>query len=286
MKYLIVFAHPEPASLNGFLRDRAVQALREADHEVEVSDLYAMDWKATVDRQDFPSWNQDRPLSVGEASAEAFSTGTQTDDVEDEQRKLLWADFVVFQFPLWWFSMPAILKGWLDRVYARGFAYGVGTHGGAKWGQRYGEGTLEGRRAMLVTTVGGRPTHYGPRGVNGSIDDILWPIQHGALFYPGMTVVPPTVFYQTNNTKPEEAEKMAQHYIGRLLTMVETEPVPFRTQNGGDYDDQQVLRTDLVGGSSGLQIHQQEPRFVSNTLTALPTEPNPHHLAPSSRKGV
>jgi NAD(P)H dehydrogenase (quinone) len=49
---------------------------------------------------------------------------------------------VIFQFPLWWFSMPAIMKGWIDRVYAYGFAYGVGEHSDRHWGDRYGEGTF------------------------------------------------------------------------------------------------------------------------------------------------
>ncbi len=64
------------------------------------------------------------------------------------------------QFPLWWFSMPAILKGWVERIFAFGFAYGVGVHEGEHWGDRYGEGRLTGRRAMLSTTMGGRAPHY------------------------------------------------------------------------------------------------------------------------------
>ncbi len=62
---------------------------------------------------------------------------------------MLWADAVIFQFPLWWFSMPAILKGWIERVYAYGFAYGVGEHSESHWGDRYGEGSMTGKRAML-----------------------------------------------------------------------------------------------------------------------------------------
>ena len=59
-----------------------------------------------------------------------------------EQDKLRWADALILQFPLWWFTMPAILKGWVERVYAYGFAYGVGEHSDARWGERYGEGKL------------------------------------------------------------------------------------------------------------------------------------------------
>lgn len=69
----------------------------------------------------------------------------------------------------------AILKGWLDRVFAFGFAYGVGEHSDKRWGDRYGEGTLVGKRAMLIVTAGGWEEHYAARGVNGPIDDLLFP---------------------------------------------------------------------------------------------------------------
>ncbi len=96
--------------------------------------------------------------------------------------------------------MPAIMKGWIDRVYAWGFAYGVGEHSDRHWGDRYGEGTFIGKRAMLIVTAGGWAEHYSPRGINGPIDDILFPIQHGMLFYPGFEVLPPLVFYRTDKT--------------------------------------------------------------------------------------
>jgi len=56
----------------------------------------------------------------------AFESGTQSADIAAEQAKLLWTDAVILQFPMWWFSMPAILSGWVEWVYAYGFAYGIG----------------------------------------------------------------------------------------------------------------------------------------------------------------
>ena len=164
MKVLLVFAHPERNSLNGALRDVAVAELQAQGHEVRVSDLYADGWKAAVDRSDFPDVGHDERLRVAGASGEAFAAGALTEDVKAEQEKLLWADTLILQFPLWWYSMPAILKGWVDRVYAFGFAYGVGERSDTHWGDRFGEGTLAGKRAMLIVTVGGWATHYAPRG--------------------------------------------------------------------------------------------------------------------------
>jgi NAD(P)H dehydrogenase (quinone) len=285
MKYLIVYAHPEPKSLNGALRDRAVAALTAAEHEVIVSDLYAMRFKAVADGDDFPARDPADPLNYALASKQAFENGGQSPEIAEEQRRLLWADVVVLQFPFWWYGMPAILKGWIDRVYAFGFAYGVGPYGGSQWGKRFGEGALEGRRAMVATTVGGRMSHYGPRGVGGAIDDLLWPIQHGVLFYPGMTVVPPAVFYEVNRPTPEAVEAMADDYVRRLLDIATAEPIAFRRQNGGDYDDVQVLKPEFGAGLTGHAAHQGGTPFVSNVFPGSPGDYTPRHIAPSSRDG-
>ncbi|MEZ0077204.1 NAD(P)H-dependent oxidoreductase [Planotetraspora sp. GP83] len=127
MKTLIVYAHPEPKSLNSSLKDHAVSTLETAGHEVRVTDLYAMNWKAVVDAEDFGP-NASNPLHVAHDSGRAFDAGTLTPDILAEQEKLLWADTIIMQFPMWWYTMPAILKGWVERVFTFNFAYGVGEH--------------------------------------------------------------------------------------------------------------------------------------------------------------
>ncbi|MGW4243203.1 NAD(P)H-dependent oxidoreductase [Nocardia sp. NPDC004722] len=234
MKTLIVYAHPEPRSLNGSLKDLAVSTLETAGHEVRVSDLYAMGWKATVDAADYGP-DASSPLRVAADSGRAFDAGTLTADVRAEQEKLLWADTVIFQFPLWWYTMPAILKGWVDRVFTYNFAYGVGEHNDVQYGERFGEGTLVGRRALLSVTVGGPESHYTARGINGPIDDLLFPIQHGILYYPGIEVLPPFVLYRTDRMTAEDFPDVAKAWEQRLLTLDSTEPIAFRRQNFGDY---------------------------------------------------
>lgn len=235
MKTLIVYAHPEPKSLNSSLKDLAVTTLEAAGHEVRVSDLYAMNWKAVVDATDYGS-EASSPLKVAVDSGRAFDAGTLTADVLAEQEKLLWADTVIFQFPLWWYTMPAILKGWVDRVFTYHFAYGVGEHSDTKYGDRFGEGTLAGRKALLSVTAGGPESHYGARGINGPIDDLLFPIHHGILYYPGIEVLPPFVQYGTDRMSDEDYADVAKAWQERLLTLESTEPIPFRRQNSGDYE--------------------------------------------------
>ncbi|MEC3956399.1 NAD(P)H-dependent oxidoreductase [Nocardia sp. CDC153] len=235
MKTLIVYAHPEPKSLNGSLKDLAVSTLRGAGHDVLVSDLYAMNWKAVVDAADYGP-HASNPLQVARDSGRAFDAGELSVDVRAEQEKLLWADTIIFQFPLWWYTMPAILKGWVDRVFTFHFAYGVGEHSDTKYGERFGEGTLAGRRALVSVTVGGPESHYAARGINGPIDDLLFPIHHGILYYPGIEVLPPFVLHGTDRMTDSDFPDVAKAWEHRLLTLESTEPIAFRQQNFGDYE--------------------------------------------------
>jgi NAD(P)H dehydrogenase (quinone) len=257
MKILFVFAHPEPQSLSAALRDIAIDELEASGHDVQVSDLYKMRWKSEVDRLDFPALEPDQRLSPAAASKNAFTTETLTDDVKAEIEKLLWADVLILQFPLWWFSMPAILKGWIDRVFAFGFAYGVGEHSDNRWGDRYGEGTLVGKRAMLIVTAGGWQEHYAARGVNGPIDDLLFPINHGVLYYPGYDVLPPFVTYSADRINEEGFDTAAQDLRARMRALEKTSPIPYRRQNGGDYHIPTLeLRAEIdTADTKGFALH-------------------------------
>jgi NAD(P)H dehydrogenase (quinone) len=260
MNVLVVYAHPEPHSLNGSIKNFIVQRLEHAGHTVQVSDLYAMQWKCTLDPRDNRSPTPGTRFDPSLDSRQAFENGTQSIDIEQEQNKLLWADAVILQFPLWWYCMPAILKGWVDRVYAYGFAYGVGEHSDTHWGDRFGEGVLAGKRAMLVVTAGGWASHYEPRGINGPINDILFPIQHGILFYPGFDVLPPHVIYRTGKIDAAAFANVCDELGQRLDTLWTTSPIAFRKQNAGDYCIPQLtLRSELAQGEAGFGIHVSRP---------------------------
>jgi NAD(P)H dehydrogenase (quinone) len=256
MNVLLVYAHPEPRSLNGSLKDFAVARLDAAGHRVQVSDLYAMQWKASLDAADNLDHAADAPFNPGLASKHAFAHGRQSADIAREQDKMRWADTVILQFPLWWFSMPAILKGWVERVFAYGFGYGVGEHSDAHWGDRYGEGTMAGKRAMLIVTAGGWESHYGSRGINGPIDDLLFPIQHGVLYYPGFDVLPPFVVYRTGRMDDARFAAVREALGERLDTLSTIAPIPFRGQNAGDYEIPALtLRREIAPDTSGFAAH-------------------------------
>lgn len=253
---LLVTCHPEPRSLNGALRDHALAVLDRLGHTVEQSDLYAMKWKAVVDADDFPAEQRGSRLQPGSASRRANDGGTLTSDVVAEQAKLLRADAVILQFPLWWFGVPALLKGWFDRVLSNGFAYGI-TAPGARYSVRYGEGRLAGKRALLSVTTGGLPSHFTERGVNGRLADLLFPVTHGTLFYTGMEVLPSFEVHGANRMTDEQFAAARDAFTVRLQNLFADAPVAFRHQNGGDYDDDLQLSPALGPGAHGFELHQR-----------------------------
>lgn len=257
MKILYVFAHPEPRSLNGAMRDVAIKELEAQGHEVRLTDLHAQGWKSEIDRADFPLLAPDERLKPVAASHDGYAQGALTDDVKAEIEKLLWADTLILHFPLWWFSMPAILKGWVDRVFAYGLAYGVGEHSAKRWGDRYGEGTFAGKRAMLIVTAGGWPEHYTARGVNGPIDDLLFPINHGILYYPGYDVLPSFVAYRADKLDAAGFATIADGLRMRMRNLATEKPIAYRQQNGGDYlIPAMQLRPELGDpGALGFALH-------------------------------
>ncbi|MFB7616247.1 NAD(P)H-dependent oxidoreductase [Kitasatospora sp. NPDC056181] len=249
-KILIVSAHPDPRSLNTSLTAFAAEHLRAAGHEVQVSDLYAMKWKATVDADDFPEHPADERLAVMAASERATLAGRLAPEIAAEQEKVLWSDAVILQFPMWWFSVPAIMKGWIDRVFTSGFGYGPALP------PPYSEGALAGRRALVSATMGARPTAFSDRGIHGPLADVLHPLQHGLFWFAGMAPLEPFGVYDANELPGERFAAARRAYARRLDGLFTDEPVPFRPLVGGDYDhDMRLLPGVEAAGVRGLDLH-------------------------------
>ncbi|SMN17825.1 similar to Kazachstania africana KAFR_0B05180 hypothetical protein [Maudiozyma saulgeensis] len=257
MKVLVVFAHPEERSFNKSLLDSYVKHLESQGNEVKVSDLYKQNFKAVVDRDDFLNLDKDARLQVASASYGAFAAKQLTPDVVDEMDKLVWADTIVFHFPIWWFGMPAILKGWVDRVFACGFAYGTGEYTATRFGDRYGEGIFAGKKAFVVTTCGGSVEQYSDRGINGPIDHVLFTINHGLLFYTGCEVLPAIVIHRTDGRKEEGFKEAVDLVNERFDKFDSVEPINYRKQNFGDYEIPSLrLKEGLeLPNESGYDIH-------------------------------
>uniref|UniRef100_A0A8C5W535 NAD(P)H dehydrogenase [quinone] 1 n=1 Tax=Microcebus murinus TaxID=30608 RepID=A0A8C5W535_MICMU len=123
-KALIVLAHSEKTSFNYAMKEAAVEALKRKGWEVAVSDLYAMNFNPIISRKDITGKLKDPTnFQYTVESVLAYKEGRLSPDIVAEQKKLEAADLVIFQFPLQWFGVPAILKGWFERVLVAEFAY-------------------------------------------------------------------------------------------------------------------------------------------------------------------
>ena len=114
MKVLIIYAHPSPDSFTWHAKESFISGLAAAGHTCVVSDLYAMGFQTDISEKEYlreAYYNLDVPVP---------------EDVRAEQEKVNACDAIVFIYPVFWTDAPAKLKGWFDRVWTFGFAYGEG----------------------------------------------------------------------------------------------------------------------------------------------------------------
>jgi NAD(P)H dehydrogenase (quinone) len=187
MYVLIVHAHPEPASFTAALKDTAVRALSAAGHRVQVSDLYGEEFNPVAGRHDFIRAADPARFHYQSEQLNASRTGGFAADLVREQERLMRADLRAFTFPLWWGGLPAIVKGWFNRVCAYGVAYADG--------KRFDKGYFIGRRAILGLTTGGTIERFSAGGGYGEMAHVLHSVRRCILEYLGLEVMEPFVAY-------------------------------------------------------------------------------------------
>jgi NAD(P)H dehydrogenase (quinone) len=234
MRVFIVHAHPEEHSFSGAMTREAHAALSGAGHELVVSDLYRMGFDPVSGRGNFTTVKD--PAFFRQQAEEAYATLHDgfAPEIQAEQDKLFWCDVLIFQFPLWWFGLPAILKGWVDRVMAAGGR----TYGGGKW---YDRGVFAGKKAMCALTIGGGPAIYSEHGLNGPIGAILFPINHGILYFTGFTVIEPFLVHGPVRMSDAEREAELSRYRERVLDLSSAPTLAYPKL--ADYDERYMLKS-------------------------------------------
>ncbi|XP_068019128.1 ribosyldihydronicotinamide dehydrogenase [quinone] [Melanerpes formicivorus] len=217
-KVLIVYAHQEPKSFNGSLKDVAVEELRKQGCSVTVSDLYAMQFEPRATRNDIVGHvHNPEQFNYIVETREAYKRGGLSSDVVEEQKKVQEADLLIFQFPLYWFSMPAIMKGWMDRVLVQGFAYG--------FPEFYDSGLLKNKLALFSFTTGSPRETYTKGNTNGDIRYLLWPLQHGTMHFCGVKVLAPHMCFAPESVSEGQRKEMLTAWAQRLKTLWKEEPI-------------------------------------------------------------
>lgn len=110
MRVLLIYCHPCPESFNAAIRDTALTSLRDSGHDVHLTDLYAEGF--------------DPVMSADERRG--YHTPVENErPVADHLERLRWAEALVIVYPTWWYGPPAMLKGWLDRVWLPHATFGM-----------------------------------------------------------------------------------------------------------------------------------------------------------------
>lgn len=187
MNILVVHAHPEPRSFCTALQTQAVLTLTSLGHQVVTSDLYAMGFNPVASDCDFQRRKDPAYLVYALEQRNAVEQHSLAPDIQAEIDKVKACDLLILNFPVFWFSVPAILKGWIDRVFVSGIFYG---------GRRvYARGGMSGKRALVCATLGGREHMFGNSGIHGELTGMLRPLLQGTLGYVGMDVLEPFFGY-------------------------------------------------------------------------------------------
>jgi putative NADPH-quinone reductase len=136
MKVLVVLAHPNPDSFSHAIVDRVVSTLANREHSVSVIDLYGLDYSPALTRAELSAYPTSEPA---------------IDPMVIEHTRLIQeCSTIVFVYPTWWSSMPAILKGWIDRTMLPGIAFSVDPQT-----LKLQPGLTNVRRLIGITTFGG-----------------------------------------------------------------------------------------------------------------------------------
>jgi putative NADPH-quinone reductase len=138
LRLLLVFAHPSPESYCAALFRAAQETLGAKGHELRVRDLYALEFDPVMQREEWEGYMQ-------AADANARLHGSEIAD-------LRWAEGLILIYPTWWYGPPAILKGWLERIWIPGVAFEIPK-------SRFGRVTrkLDNIRLFVAITTSGSP---------------------------------------------------------------------------------------------------------------------------------
>ncbi|MDR1655567.1 MAG: NAD(P)H-dependent oxidoreductase [Treponema sp.] len=195
MHVFIVYAHPGEDSFSSEIRDSFIRGLESAGHSFTVSDLYRMNFNAL--------------MSGAEYRRESFYRGDLPvpEDVAAEQKKINNSDAIVFICPVFWSDVPAILKGWFDRVWTYGFAYGE-LLSARKDGQRTQERSMKRlEKGLYLLSAGNTMEYFRSTGILAAMEKVLLDDR----LFDRVRQKELVIFDGTSREMPSREEKRAGH---------------------------------------------------------------------------
>ncbi|MDF2515146.1 MAG: wrbA [Sphingobacterium sp.] len=194
MKHLIIYAHPNQESLNAQFKQCIEKMLEQRGLEVIVRDLYSIRFDPVLSLDDMTGQRK----------------GIVNDLIKKEQEYISWADLVTFIYPIWWTGMPAIMKGYIDKVFSYGFAY--------SYDQGMQKGLLRGKQAIIINTHGKSNEEYAAIGMDKAL---LLTSDKGIYTYCGFQVEEHFFFDKADRASTETIEI----WLSKIRNVYTTNPI-------------------------------------------------------------
>lgn len=189
MKHLIVYVNPEEESFSHRILETVKEYSLEKGHEVEVRDLYKLGFNPVLSLEEIQALEKD---------------GSVPADVKTEQDYLDWAELVTFIYPVWW-MIPAMMKGYFDRVLTYEYAY-VYTEDGPK-------GLLKNKKVFRLNSMGTHREVYEKNGLRKDYESV---IDEGIIQSTGMKVVESRLF----GPSPREDKELGDKYLEEVKEII------------------------------------------------------------------
>lgn len=197
------------------MKNAATQILEQAGHKVTISDLYGQGFTPQAQKWDFVTTSGNHFNYMLEQKHAASLEMAFSPDIASEIQKVQAADIVLFVAPMWWMNVPAIMRGWFDRVLAMGFAWDSGKF--------YENGLLRGKQAMLALAAGHPAEYFQPGGAHrASAVQLLHPINYGTLGFCGFNVHEPYIAYNLLGTDQAAREQLLKDFTYRLQHLIDS----------------------------------------------------------------
>lgn len=148
MEHLIIIAHPTKGSFCHSILDKSIEVSKRLNIDTRIRDLYQFNFNPILDNADIDS----------------YSDGKHKYDVLQEQEIINMADFITFIYPIWWGGMPAVMKGYIDRIFTYGFAYTTG--------EKEPIGLLDDKKILLFSTHGAPKELYERQGMYNAMNKV------------------------------------------------------------------------------------------------------------------
>lgn len=198
---LIILGHPETKSFSSSMACEAEKYFKSRNCSVTIRDLYRLNFNPVAGPGDFTKLSEKSKehFQLGVEQKEGVNSGTLKEDLKTEIDFVKRADLILFVFPLWWSSCPAIMKGYIERVLMHGFAYDYDNN------SVLNNGLLKGKQVKLMLTTGGSEDLYTPQGPSKmSVEDTIEHLTFGTFAFCGLNVHKTFIAHGIGQQTPKE----------------------------------------------------------------------------------